>query len=598
MEDDSLPLRRRVPGEARSAPAASRRPVLSEAQLRRMQAAIDAARADTAASDNDSTSLLRDSGTSRAAAASATTGHPATAGTDPDTAAEGSAKPSHAAVSSFIRRSRRSAAPSSGAVQPPPPVAGERPELAPPELAAQEAPARTVPAYGSRASAPAQPDTLPKRGPSQPAGDTQRTAPPPQRTPPPPRTLTGPATTLPKRSPGQPAGDAQDTAPLPASAAASPTPQVALRPLAQPALPADPATRAEPAAASDPPAPATNGGTTDISSRQARSPDQKERASTAPTAATSGASPLTPSPATLRAPYGRRRLITTVRVTAAAVVVVTLAASAAFLLHSAPRAAGARRMPTVLQRQEDANRTEAAEWVSQQISHSTVVACDAAMCQALRERGFPAANLRLLQKSSPYPLSSQVVIETAAVRDIFGSSLDAQAAPEVITTVGAGTAIVVIRVIAQHGVAAYERELASDLSVRKRTGMALLGGARIKTLRDARQQLAAGEVDTRLLYAVTALAAVEPIDILNFGSVATDPSVGLPLRYADLAEQDRAAHRSRTAYLNALAKVLNGIRAPFGPIRSQTIKLSGGTYVLRIEVSAPSPLGLLGTGGP
>jgi hypothetical protein len=284
-----------------------------------------------------------------------------------------------------------------------------------------------------------------------------------------------------------------------------------------------------------------------------------------------------------------------VRVTAAAVVVVTLGASAAFLLHSAPRAAGARRTPTVLQRQEDTNRTRAAEWVSQQISPSTVVACDAAMCQALRERGFPAASLRLLQKSSPYPLSSQVVIETAAVRKIFGSSLDAQAAPEVITTVGTGTAIVVIRVIAQHGVAAYKRELASDLSVRKRTGMALLGGARIRTLAVAHQQLADGEVDTRLLYAITALAAVKPIDILTFGSFATDPSGGLPLRYADLAEQDRAAHQSRKAYVKTLTKVLNSISAPFGPIRSQTV-LSGGTYVLRIEVSAPSPLGLLGAG--
>jgi hypothetical protein len=126
--------------------------------------------------------------------------------------------------------------------------------------------------------------------------------------------------------------------------------------------------------------------------------------------------------------------------------------------------------------------------------------------------------------------------------------------------------------------------------------MALLGGARIRTLRVARQQLAGGDVDTRLLYAITALAAVEPIDILNFGSSATDPSDGLPLRYADLAEQDRAAHRSRTAYVKTLAKVLNGISAPFGPIRSQTVKVSGGTYVLRIEVSAPSPLGLLGAG--
>jgi len=583
MEDDNLPLRRRVPGEARSAPAASRRPVLSEAQLRRMQAAIDAARAEAAGPDSDSAgSLPRGSGTPTARAASATTDRPATAGTDREAASAGSAKPGHTAVSSFIRRARRSATAVDGAAHSPP-VTNERPELAPPE-----APARTVPAFGSRAAASAQPDTLPKRSPSQPADDTQHTTPLPQRTPARPDTL-------PKRSPSQPADDTQDTAPLSAAAAASPLPAATKRPLAQPARPADPATPGKPAPAGDAPTAVNGGGTTATPSRQLRSPDQRERASTAPTAAPAGTAPLTPSAARLRAPYGRRRLITTVRVTAATVVLVTLGASAAFLLHSAPRAAGARRTPTVLQRQEDANRSRAAAWVSQQISPSTVVACDAAMCQALRERGFPAGNLRLLQKSSAYPLTSQVVVETAEVRGIFGSSLDAQVAPDVITTIGAGSAIVVIRVIAQHGVAAYERELDSDVSVRKRTGMALLGGARITTRAVARQQLADGDVDTRLLYAITALAAVEPIDVLNFSSFATDPSVGLPLRYADLAEQDRAAHQSRTAYVNSLVKVLNGIRAPFGPIRSQTVKLSG-KYVLRIEVSAPSPLGLLGTG--
>jgi hypothetical protein len=643
MEDDNLPLRRRVPGEARSAPAPSRRPVLSEAQLRRMQSAIDAARAEAAVQDKESTGPPPHmSGTSPAGARSATTGRPATAGIDRQAAAqsstqseataEGSAKRSYSAVS-FIRRSRRSAAPVSGGVHPPP-AAGTRPGLAPPEPAE-----RTVPAYGAGALAPTEPDTLPKRSPSQPADGTQHTAPAPTRTlsqpdtlpkrapggtshtaPSPPREPAGPDT-LPKRTPGgtshtapspprEPAGP--DTLPMrtpggtPHTAPPPPPAEVpSLAPAVTPHLPGqpartpDPANRAEPAAAADPAVAVTGGSRTAVPSRQAsqgRQKDQSERTSSAPATAPLGTSTLTPSAARLRAPYRRRR-ISTVYVTAAAAVVFTLGAVAVSLLHSPPRAAGARRTPTVLQRQEAANRTAAAAWVSQQISPSTVVACDAATCQALRDDGFPAANLRLLQKSSPYPLSSQVVIETAAVRGIFGSSLGAQVAPEVITTVGAGSAIVVIRLIAQHGVAAYERELASDLSVRKRTGMALLGGgARITTLPAARQQLADGEVDTRLLYAITALAAVEPIDIVDFGSIATDPSGALPLRYADLAEHERAAHESLTAYVNSLVKVLNGIGAPFGPIRSQTVKLSPGMDVLRIEVSAPSPLGLLGTG--
>jgi hypothetical protein len=52
MEDD-LPLRRRVPGAARSAPAPSARPVLADSVLLRMQAAIDAAKTELDEHDKD-----------------------------------------------------------------------------------------------------------------------------------------------------------------------------------------------------------------------------------------------------------------------------------------------------------------------------------------------------------------------------------------------------------------------------------------------------------------------------------------------------------------------------------------------------------------
>ncbi|HKD88386.1 MAG TPA: hypothetical protein VKB62_07650 [Streptosporangiaceae bacterium] len=307
-------------------------------------------------------------------------------------------------------------------------------------------------------------------------------------------------------------------------------------------------------------------------------------------------SAATPSAVRPPAASGRRRNRTAL-VAAATFVGLALVAAAVVVFHSLPPAAGAHRTTTVFERHEAESRQHAAAWVSQQVSPSAVVACDAAMCQALRERGFPAANLRLLQNSSSYPFSSDVVIETATVRSIFGSSLGAHVAPEVITTIGSAGAVIEIRVIAQHGVAAYERALAADLSVRKHTGAALLGGPQITTQPVARQQLAEGSVDTRLLYAITVLAASEPINIVNFGSVATRPSAGLPLRYADLAGRNKAAHQSPTAYVHSLVKLLSSIKAPFGPIRGQLVQLAPGRDVLRLEVSAPSPLGLLGPGG-
>ena len=55
MEDEGLPLRRRVPGAARAGPGSSVAPVLPDAVLRRMQAAVDAARVDVVVHDQDPT---------------------------------------------------------------------------------------------------------------------------------------------------------------------------------------------------------------------------------------------------------------------------------------------------------------------------------------------------------------------------------------------------------------------------------------------------------------------------------------------------------------------------------------------------------------
>jgi hypothetical protein len=181
---------------------------------------------------------------------------------------------------------------------------------------------------------------------------------------------------------------------------------------------------------------------------------------------------------------------------------------------------------------------------------------------------------------------------------MFGTSLAAQAAPEILSTVGSGSAIIRIRVISADGAAAYRRALASDLAARKQTGAALLASAgQISAQPLARQQLAAGAVDTRLLYVITTLAGVKPISIADFGNIATGASPGLPLRYVDLAEQDKAAHLSSPAYVATLRRVLRGLPARFRPIRVMTFRLGPGDSVLRIEVPAPSPLGLLGPAG-
>jgi hypothetical protein len=85
----------------------------------------------------------------------------------------------------------------------------------------------------------------------------------------------------------------------------------------------------------------------------------------------------------------------------------------------------------------------------------------------------------------------------------------------------------------------------------------LEGDPQITFSDSAKANLAAGQVDPRLLLALANLASAEPIDIVQFGNVGPGASAGLLLRYADLAVNDQAANQP----------------------------------VFRVEFTAPSPLG-------
>jgi hypothetical protein len=63
-------------------------------------------------------------------------------------------------------------------------------------------------------------------------------------------------------------------------------------------------------------------------------------------------------------------------------------------------------------------REQAAAWVAGQVSQVATVACDPQMCQALKARGIPAADLLELRRGAADPLSASVIIATPAVRRI------------------------------------------------------------------------------------------------------------------------------------------------------------------------------------
>jgi hypothetical protein len=238
-------------------------------------------------------------------------------------------------------------------------------------------------------------------------------------------------------------------------------------------------------------------------------------------------------------------------------------------------------------------RTSAAAWVVHQVAADAIVSCDPQMCAALETAGIPAGRLFILGNGHPDPLGSDVIVSTAAVRSQFGARLDSVYAPVVLASFGTGSAQAAIRVVAPDGAAAYLTSLRADVAARVSAGSQLLQNSRIHPSAAARQALAAGQVDSRLLTAFAALATMHTVEVLDFGAPAAGASPGMPLRSATLAPGPRGLpHRPNT--LDSLASYLGAQLTPFRPAQITVLRLASGRSLLNIEFSAPGPLGLLG----
>jgi hypothetical protein len=270
-----------------------------------------------------------------------------------------------------------------------------------------------------------------------------------------------------------------------------------------------------------------------------------------------------------------------------------------------------------------AAREQAAAWVAAQVGGHTTVACDPAMCAALRARGFPAGELVVLPAAgrpgsrplspgplgsgplgsgplSPGPLGTGLVIATAAVRGEFGARLASVYAPEVVASFGAGPQRIDVRAVAAGGAAAYQAELASDLAARKTVGNELLRNPAVSVSAAARSQLAAGEVDSRLLIVLATMAAAGPVQVRSFGDSGPGASAGVPLRAAEITvatgtttTAGATGAASPAARLRYLLAFVRAQRPPYRPAQARIVRSGAGPGVLAIEFAAPSPLGLL-----
>jgi len=243
-------------------------------------------------------------------------------------------------------------------------------------------------------------------------------------------------------------------------------------------------------------------------------------------------------------------------------------------------------------------RKRTAKWVAGQVSRTAMVACDPVMCQALMAHGVAAGHLYQLGPQTTSPLRSQVIVATATVRAQFGNVLSSVYAPAVLASFGVGPDRIDVRATAQHGAAAYRALLSADLANRKASGVELLNSGRIGASALARRELAEGAVDGRLLIAIAQMAATHPMFIVDFGSPAPGADPDMPLRQADLAEDAHARHHAghaiTAAYVRDMVSFLHTQHGQFRPARVQSVHLPDGAAVLRIQFTAPSPLGLLG----
>ena len=232
-----------------------------------------------------------------------------------------------------------------------------------------------------------------------------------------------------------------------------------------------------------------------------------------------------------------------------------------------------------------AARDQAAAWVVQDVNSSDIIACDPAMCSALKAQGLPAGRLLPLQPAGADPFGADVIVASLSVRNEFGSQLTDVYAPALIASFGSGSGRIDIRAIADHGGAAYRAAEPSDLATRKAAGAQLLQNQRFHATAQAASQITAGQVDSRVLVTLAWLVAQRAVNVTAFSD--TGPGAPTSFRQVTITSPGGQAPDLTADLDQVLAQ-----RAPYLP-ESTTIVHLGSQTALRIEFGAPSLQGLL-----
>lgn len=226
-----------------------------------------------------------------------------------------------------------------------------------------------------------------------------------------------------------------------------------------------------------------------------------------------------------------------------------------------------------------ANRAQAAAWIGQQVGSTVIVSCDPQMCGQVLKAGFPAGKLMILPPAARGPLGSGVVVATPAIRNQFGARLAAVYAPLVIASFGSGAERVDIRVVAPHGAAAFESQLASEHAHLISAGEQLLRNKNIQVSPAARAALVAGQVDPRLFVTLSALASQMPLRLVTFDDSPPGVTSAVPLRGAEIGAASPAALWAVLAFLHAQ-------QAPYLPAVAVIARSASGQSLVTVRFDA------------
>jgi hypothetical protein len=216
-------------------------------------------------------------------------------------------------------------------------------------------------------------------------------------------------------------------------------------------------------------------------------------------------------------------------------------------------------------------QVQAAAWIAGQVSGDAIVACYPGMCAALQEQGVAAGRLMLLRSAAASPLGASVLVTSRSAGGRY--------APALIASFGSGGNRVEVRAVEPGGVPAYRAALRADLAARRTAGSELLRNSHIRFTGPGAAQLRAGQVDTRLLATLVALASQYSFGVSAFG----DAAPGAPVLFRAVAI---------TGIGRGLPAALAMVRAQNPPYLPAHAAVAGQTG-LSIEFAAPSPLGLL-----